>query len=130
MKVDYKQLFLDFHNARVDIDEYKGGYDFEMTEEYTADGYSIYLCRYYNEAIVLEENVYYYTHELTDKLKELIEDGNYIYIAESIYDENSMDEEWVNWCEDEGLIEWDDDRGWYKVVGEEDEEDCGCNNTK
>jgi len=120
MKINYKQLYLDHYDASLDTDEWNGGYDYEMSEEYTADGYSIYLCRYSEESILLEENVYYYTHELTDKLKEMIEDGQSIYMAESIYDENSIYDEWVHWCEEQMLIEWNDDEGEYEIAGEEE----------
>lgn len=120
MNINYKQLYLDHHDASLDIEEFSGGYDFEMSEEYTADGYSVYLCRYHNDSILLEENVYYYTHELTNKLKKMIEEGLNIYCSDNIYDECYIKDEWEQWCEDAGLIEWNDDEDKYEIVGEDE----------
>lgn len=118
MKINYKELFLDHYNARLETQDFKGGYDFEMSEEYTADGYSIYLCKYFNDTIQMDENVYYYTHELTDLLKEKIELGENIFMSEGIYDENGIDDEWTDWCEQAGLTEWDDEAQEYIIAGD------------
>lgn len=120
MKIDYKQLFLDHHLASLDIEEFNDGYDFEMSEEYTADGYSLYLCKYHFESTILNENVYYYTHELAELLKEMIEEGLNIYCSDSIFDECYIEDEWVQWCEDAKLIEWNDDDEEYEITNEDD----------
>ena len=120
MKIDYKQLFLDHHGASLDIEEWNDGYDFEMSEEYTADSYSLYLCKYHFESIILNENVYYYTTQLTDKLKEAIEEGLNIYCSDSIFDECYIEDEWIQWCEDAKLIEWNDYDKEYEITSEDD----------
>jgi hypothetical protein len=119
MKINYKQLFLNHHDASLDVDSYDISYDFEMSEEYTADGYSIFLCRYYSESIVLEENIYYYDHDLLDLLKEKIEEGLSIYcpLVDNLYLE---EQQWIDWCEDAGIIEWDNDESEWELVGEEE----------
>ena len=118
MKIDYKKLFLDHHDCILES-EYTSGYDYEMSEEYTADSYSVYLCKYANEEIDLTENIYYYTSGLDDVLKEKIEECDKILCTEGIEDELYI--EWRDWCEDEGLIEWDNDNEEYIVVSEDDE---------
>jgi len=111
--INYKQLFLDHHGANLDTN-FKGGYDFELSVETTTDDYELYLCKYYDESIVIAENIYYYAHNLAEKLKEMIEEGLNIYCDAEIYDECYIDDEWVQWCEDEDLIELDE-KGEWKV---------------
>lgn len=121
MNINYKQLYLDHFDASLDIEEFNDGYDVEMSVECTADGYDINVCRYPGESIIIEENIYYYTHDLTDVLREFVKDGLAIYCSEDIYDENYIKDEWEHWCEDEGLIEWDDEASEYILAGDEDE---------
>ena len=120
MNINYKQLYLDHFDASLDIEEFNDGYDVEMSVECTADGYSIYVCRYHGESIIIDEHVFYYAHDLTDKLKEFIQDGHTIYCSEEIFDENYIEDEWEQWCEDAGLIEWNDDEDKYEIVGEDE----------
>ena len=118
MEMNYKKLYLDHHDCTLESD-YTSGYDYEMSEEYTADSYSVYLCIYAGETVDLSENIYYYTGDLDELLKEKIEECDKIYCAEEIEDELCI--EWRDWCEDEGLIEWNDEEEEYEVVSEDDE---------
>lgn len=117
MKIDYKKLYLDHHDCILESD-YTSGYDYEMSTEYTADSYDVYLCRYYGESVDICENVYYYTNDLEDILFEKIEECDKIYIDENIEDELLL--EWEQKCEENGLIEWDDEAQEYIIAGDTD----------
>ena len=119
MKINYKKLFLDHFDCTLET-EWTSGYDFEMSTEYTADSYDVYLCRYAGESIDICENVYYYVHDLEDILMEKIDECDKVYCDEGILDELHI--EWEQRCEENGLIEWDDDNQEYVVVGEDDDE--------
>jgi|14BtaG_2_1085337.scaffolds.fasta_scaffold02130_3 hypothetical protein len=121
MKINYKQLYLDHHGSTLDTVDYKGGYDFIMNQEYTADGHDVFLCGDGRSPVSISEDVYYYAHDLTDVLKNAIQNAQAIYCGEEIYDECYIKDEWEQWCEQEGLIEWNDDEEKYEVVGEDDE---------
>ena len=85
MEINYKKLYLDHHDCTLESD-YTSGYDYEMSEEYTADSYSVYLCIYAGETVDLSENIYYYTGDLDELLKEKIEDIRVKIIQESKQD--------------------------------------------
>lgn len=120
MAIKYKELYLDHHNCTLESD-YTGHYEFEMSTEYTADDYNVYLCKYPGEQTIISENVYYYAHDLEETLKEKIEECDKVYCCEEIEDELHI--EWRQWCEQAGLIEWDDDKEEYKISGDEEDEE-------
>ena len=117
MKINYKQVYLDYHNCTLESD-YSSGYDFEMSTEYTADSYNVYLCKYVGEPTYIADHVYYYTNDLEDVLKEKIEECDKVFCDEEIQDELHI--EWEQWCEEEGIIKWDDDNEEYKIAGDEE----------
>ena len=104
-----KELYLEHHGSTLDIVDYKGGYDFVMNQEYTADGHDVFLCSDGRSAVSISEDVYYYAHDLTDVLKNAIHNGQSIYCGEEIYDECYIKDEWEEWCLDDGLVEYNDD---------------------
>ena len=104
-----KELYLEHHGSTLDIVDYKGGYDFVMNQEYTADGHDVFLCSDGRSAVSISEDVYYYAHDLTDVLKNAIHNGQSIYCGEEIYDECYIKDDWEEWCLAEGLVEYNDD---------------------
>jgi len=113
-----KALYLDHHNCDL-REQWSAGCDFEMQRMITADDYEIYWATYPGEAISIEDHIYQYTHNLLDVLQEKIKECDKVYCDEDLYLE--LDPDWQEWCEDEGLIEYDDDEEKY-VIAEDKEE--------
>lgn len=114
-----KDLYLDHHNCDLS-DEWSQGCDFEMQRIITADDYEIYSATHPGERLVVEDHVYQYSHSLIDKLKEKIKECDKVFCDEDLYLE--LDPDWQEWCEDEGLIEYDDDNEKYVIAGDKEEE--------
>lgn len=109
MKIDkLKELYLEHHGSTLDIIDYKGGYDFVMNQESTSDGYDVFLCSDGRSPISINEDVYYYTHQLTQVLKDAIHGGQSIYCGEEIYDECYIKDEWEEWCLADDLVEYNE----------------------
>lgn len=118
MKINYRELYLNHFNCTLEND-YSSGYDFEMSREYTADDYDVYLCIHPGESIYVSEHIYYYINNLEDLLLEKIDECDKIYCDDGIEEELYI--EWMNLCESKGLIEWDDDNQEWVIAGEKDE---------
>tara|TARA_R110000803_G_scaffold15726_2_gene43357 strand:- start:360 stop:710 length:351 start_codon:yes stop_codon:yes gene_type:complete len=115
MNINYRELYLNHQGAEVDSD-WDGGYDYTMSAEFTADDYYIFLCRYEGEEVSIAEDIYYYPNNLLDVLKDKVDEGLKIYCDEEILDKCSVESEWENWCEEAGLIEWDDHTSDWKLA--------------
>ena len=60
--------------------------DYCLCEESTADGYTIYTFLSPNETPDISENVYYYNHDLGEKVVEVLMEGNtVVFIDENEY---------------------------------------------
>jgi hypothetical protein len=57
-------------------DDYSSNADFYVYEESTADGYSVFIATHDTSSISVNENVYYYDHDLSDSLEEFIKYSN------------------------------------------------------
>ena len=57
-------------------DDYSGNADFNIYEESTADGYSVFVATHDQRVVNVNENVYYYDSDLSDALEEYIKYSN------------------------------------------------------
>ena len=70
-------------------DRFDDNADFYVYEESTADGYSVWVATHDTNKICINENVYYYDHQLSDALKDHIKYCNgYDEFREKIYVED------------------------------------------
>lgn len=107
-KSKLRELYLEHYGSTLDTVDFKGGYDFIMNQEYTSDGYNVFLCHDGRSAISISEDVYYYSHELTWVLKDAIQGAQSIYCGEEICDELFIDDDWEEWCLEDDLVEYND----------------------
>ena len=64
------------HFNVVFTDDYSSSADFNIYEESTADGYSVFIATYDQDRVNVNENVYYYDSDLGDVLEEHIKYSN------------------------------------------------------
>jgi len=112
-----KELYLAEHNCVLE-QEYTGGYDFQMEFMTTADDYEVYFARHTGEDVAIDTHIYYYANDLIEVLKEKIQECDKVYCGEDLYLE--LDPEWHEWCEDEDLIEYDDETEEYVIADKEE----------
>ena len=80
--------------------EWKEFSDYVYTIEpyFTADGYDVYVAKWANESILIEENVFYYDHDFEQLLADMLPNfdrGDKIYISEDCLDLDTC--EWEEW---------------------------------
>jgi hypothetical protein len=73
--------------------------DFDTCEmqcynESTADGYDVYVLKYTKDEISINDNVYYYEHDIAEQIMYSIDENKVdsIYIEEYLYDELYLDD--------------------------------------
>jgi len=96
-------------------DRFDDNADFYVYEESTADGYSVWVATHDTNKICINENVYYYDHQLSDALKDHIKYCNgdeefpekiYVEDIEAGFIDDAVEELFVYLAErlEEGII--------------------------
>lgn len=92
-KIELLEKFFDSSITKRMVDELNT--DYHCYEETTADGYNVHVLKPTRDhAVSINQNVYYYTHDLGHQVVELFEYYNTsIYVEEYLYDDLDLDNE-------------------------------------
>ena len=90
-KIPYRKLVLDYFDSEI-YDEWTDSAQFEVYETTTTDGYGVYVAKLVEDNEIVSENVHYYDHELSEIVKDAIENGVDMYIDEEVADSIYLNE--------------------------------------
>ena len=90
-EIPYRKLVLDYFEGEI-YNEWTITADFEVYETTTADGYGVYVAKQTQDPEIVSENVHYYDHELSEIVKDAIENGVDMYIDEEVADSIYLNE--------------------------------------
>lgn len=90
MDLNYRKIITEYLGCKVktDINDFDTC-EMQCYNESTADGYDIYVLKYTLDEISINDNVYYYNHDIAEQIMYHIKDYN----VASIYIDNYLEEE-------------------------------------
>ena len=71
----------------------QGNASFDVYRETTADGYEVFVAKHTEEEnISIYDHVYYYTSDLEEVILEKVEEGEYLYIDNDLFEDLYIEE--------------------------------------